>query len=317
MVARLYGPPAALGELDAELEWQARRQSDLLVPADDVRMDSVRNLKVRGVPYPMRREALDQLAARVRVPAAYLRRCPDDLVALNVNRWLGRMGGELLVRLEDGQVRAVLSARYQPVSHLALVRAMLEHVPEETPVRYELSAQHFAAQVLTPGALSGGGMHGGIYLGNSETGHRVVEMQALVYRVICLNGLILADAATTLRRRHTREAMATLDEAREMAGEAWRRTARMPDRFEAVRSIRVPKPKEALEHIGRRFQLGEPEQMAIGEAFEVEPGDTLFDVINAVTRAGNSPALSLTERTDLQQLGGRILDLAEKGERWL
>ena len=69
MVARLYGPPAALGELDAELEWQARRQSDLLIPADDVRMDAVRNLKVRGVPYPMRRAEI-----RCRLVAVPLRR---------------------------------------------------------------------------------------------------------------------------------------------------------------------------------------------------------------------------------------------------
>ena len=51
-------------------------------------------------------------------------------------------------------------------------------------------------------------------------------------------------------------------------------------------------------------------------AFEVEPGNTMFDLINAFTRAGNSTRLPLEDRAHLQELGGKILDGAERG-RWL
>ena len=213
-------------------------------------------------------------------------------------------------------MRALLSPRYQPLSNLELVRAILGKVPADTPVRYEVTAAHFVAQVLTPDSR-GGGLHGGISLGNSETGHRVVELSAMIYRTICLNGLILGDSEVTLRRRHTHRARATVQELREMAGLAWGRVAGFPGRLEATRTIRIPEPEPVFDRIAERYGLGAPQRRAIGEAFQVEPGPSLFEVVNAVTRAGNSPSLPLEERAELQEVGGRILALAEKGHRWL
>ena len=186
---------------------------------------------VRGEAHRLQPRAFDQLAGKLRVPASYLHRCPGDLVARNLNSWLAGIHTDVLIRFDGDEVRAVLSPRYQPVSSLELVRALSRAMPDDTPVRYELTCAHFVAQVLTPESQNGGGLRGGISIGNSETGFRVVEMSALIFRVICLNGLIMGDSEVTVRRRHTHDAAGTLEEIRSMALMAWGRVAGFPGLF--------------------------------------------------------------------------------------
>ncbi len=65
-----------------------------------------------------------------------------------------------------------------------------------------------------------------------------------------------------------------------------------------------------------RYELAEDEGTAIHRAWQVEPGQTLFAVPNALTRAGNDNALPLESRHKLQTLGGRLTDLSATG-RWI
>ncbi|MCA8939126.1 MAG: hypothetical protein KDB07_04935, partial [Planctomycetes bacterium] len=63
--------------------------------------------------------ALAQLAAKLNVPASYLRRCPPELLAQNINHWLQQDDNrELLLRCDGDQARAVLSPRYQRVDNI-------------------------------------------------------------------------------------------------------------------------------------------------------------------------------------------------------
>ena len=102
-----------------------------------------------------------------------------------------------------------------------------------------------------------------------------------------------------------------------MALMAWGRVAGFPGRLESTRTIRIPQADPVFDRIEQRYQLSPPQRRAVREAFQVEPGETLVEVINAVTRAGNAPSLPLEERAELQELGGRLLSLAEAGHRWL
>lgn len=316
MVQRLYDPPIALGQLEHELVRAERQHHDTFAHPRELRVADDGQLLIRGEPHRLQRKALDQLGAKLRVPASYLHRCPPDLVAANLNRWLTSCRSELLVRMDGGKVRAVLSARYQPVSHVEVVRSVLRSVSEDTPVRFELSASLFVAQVLTPGYRDQG-MHGGMNLCNSETGHAVVQLTALIYRTICLNGLILGDSDVALKRRYTHEAHKTLAELDEVAGVAWSQAADLPGRLDRTRFVRIPEPEPVFDRITQKYGLGPLQRRAIGVAFEVEPGGSLFEVINAVTRAANGPSLQLEERAQLQEVGGRMLALAEAGHRWL
>jgi hypothetical protein len=78
----------------------------------------------------------------------------------------------------------------------------------------------------------------------------------------------------------------------------------------------VAVPVAALTKVFTRYELPEPEGIAVRRAWDHEPGPNLYAIINALTRAGNDTSLPLEARHRLQALGGRITDLSATG-RWL
>ena len=157
---------------------------------------------------------------------------------------------------------------------------------------------------------------GGLGASNSETGFKRVEIHACVFRLVCTNGLILPGNAT-IARRHTRDPKATLVEVRDLVREAWPRSGSYTSRLEATREIHVPDIAGTFGRVNERFDLGKPQVQEVETAYQVEPGNRLFDVVNAYTRAANSPALPLPDRAQLQEVGGHIVGMTEGGHRWL
>ena len=318
---RLFHSPVPLGELHHRLERIKAHQRDEIRPATDLHLEEDTGfLRTNGSTHYLQPHARRLLAQKLRIPDSYLGRCPHELAAANVNHFLREKGSQpLMIRYEGGQIRAILSDRYKAVDHPELTHQLLDVVPESTPVRYELSATMMVVQLLpaeSQHASNGFDLFGGITVTNSETGFAVVGLKAMIFRVICLNGLVLGGGDSVVRRRHTREASATLNEFQQRAREAWSDAGDTPDRFRAMRRIRVPEPQEALKRLQERHQLRPEMAKEVNTAFEVEPGNDMFAIINSFTRAGNSPRLPLEDRAHLQELGGRILDGAERG-RWL
>lgn len=314
MVARLYGTPIQLGELESLLRQREAGLHDALVHPSELCFNADDSLSIGSRTHRVQAQAYEQIATKLRVPTTYLRRCPSDLKAQNLNYWLGEIEGDLLVRFEQGQVRALLSERYQPISHLQLVQGLLGTCSPETRVRWEISARYCYLQVLHSTEQP---LLGGISACNSETGHSTVGVCGLVYRVVCTNGLILSGGTASVWRRHTRDSRKTIEEITSMVSQAWPAAGGFVGRFETMRTIRVREVEPVLQQVDERFGLSEGQVRAVRTAYQVEPGQSLFDVINAYTRAGNAPELSLEERTQLQAVGGHVLSMAEQGHRWI
>ena len=316
MMSTLFGPAVALGDLETTL---VRRESDFhdeLVPANRLQFHPTDGmLGLGGERHRVQPHAFDQLASKLQVPVTYLRRCPHHLRATNLNFWLEDLDGDVLVRFDGEEVRAVLSDRYNPLSNLDLVRTMLTTCPPETLVRWESDPRMFAIQVLQPHEEQA--LVGGMFARNSETGHTTLELNAMVYRVICTNGLILSGGSISVVRRHTHDASKTLAEVRSTVASSWPRVGGEANRFEAMKRIRAQPVDKVFERVNSDFALNEAQTTAVSTAYQFEPGITLFDVINAYTRAGNAPALSIEERTQLQTVGGHILSRAENGRSWI
>ena len=71
----------------------------------------------------------------------------------------------------------------------------------------------------------------------------------------------------------------------------------------------VADPAATLESFNRQFQLTRKEAEAVGRGWEAEPGNTMFSVINAYTRAAQDKELTGEERHRLERVGGQILAL--------
>lgn len=303
------------------LEGLAKVQEDRRVSVRDLSMNIDGTLRVGyHESFPVRDHALGQVAAKLRIPASYLRRCEPDLRAQNVCRWLKNLQGDVLLRLEAGQVRAVLSKAYAPISHLDILGWMRKKLHDETRVRYELTDAYLDLQILKGGAVGEqpdhDPLHRGLHLRNSEVGMAKVTVSALVFRSICLNGLLLGGGRWAYQRRHVGktgvgdQVRAAFDKAVDLSGEA-------VGKFAGTRGIVIAEPLKALAKVAERYELSEAEALATRSAFNVEPAESRYAVINAVTRAGNDGALSIDSRYKLQTVGGRLVELSSQGRRWL
>lgn len=322
---RLYDPLLPVSDLVERLRERETAFTDKVVRADDLAVDDrTGNLLVtNGVTreHPFQSQALQLFASKLRVPHSYLVRCPPELRAENCNFWLRQHAGRrLMLRFDFDEVRAVLSPRYQPVSNLQLAEEVRRRAGNVL-VRCELDPCRFIAQVVNGRSVEaspGDRLHGGFHVRNSEVGHLAVELRAMIYRTLCTNGLILGAAeGVSFRRRHVTDALEVLAKFGHAAERAVEAGAFLPGRFADTRTIKVGDVHAVYDRITQRYTLDETEDEAVRRAWAAEPEDTLFGIINGLTRAGNDTSLGIDSREKLQETGGRIMALASKGQRWL
>lgn len=308
-------PAFALGDLEGVLARRSQDFTDEVVDVRDVRMcPDTGQLAVGLSRYPLQPHALTQLGTKLGIPAGYLQRCEPELRAQNVNRWLDDQNAPVLLRFDRMEVRAVLSTRYRPLDNHEVVNAMLGVLPEDSRLRFELTATRLEVQLI--GNESDGSLRDGLHLTNSEVGYASVSLSALIYRGICLNGLIMGHGRYTWSKRHI-GATDLRDAFNEQVPHLIEASAEARGAFKGTTSVVVNDHEKAFERIVERYTLTKQQHNAISDAYEQEPGVSLYHIINAVTRAGNHPELALEPRRQLQEVGGRMLSLAGEGRRWL
>jgi len=73
----------------------------------------------------------------------------------------------------------------------------------------------------------------------------------------------------------------------------------------------VENPLMTIESFNKQFQLGEKEKEAVEWGWGQEVGNTMFNVVNAYTRAAQFEGLSAEASYRLQKVGGAILGLVK------
>ena len=143
--------------------------------------------------------ASGQLCARLGLPAPYFRKCPTDLQDAQANYWLEhgpqKPGEKWMLRAKDENLRAVLSERYSPLDNATLLDELRLLLPDSYRVDwFGLQDESLHLRVVDPARtrelLPDDALTVGIHLVNSEVGMRSVTVDALVYRLVCTNGLI-------------------------------------------------------------------------------------------------------------------------------
>ena len=91
---------------------------DLNIDVPDIAFDNLDLLRIAGEPHPVRPVAQRSISNRLGIPYPYLRRCPPDVQALNLNHWIKKEKNEKLQFRFDGQdVRALFTTKYIPVDN--------------------------------------------------------------------------------------------------------------------------------------------------------------------------------------------------------
>ena len=83
------------------------------------------------------------------------------------------------------------------------------------------------------------------------------------------------------------------------------------DQFKLSIESKVDNPLNTIESFNKQFQLGEKEKEAVEWGWHQEVGNTMFNVVNAYTRAAQFEGLPAEASYQLQKVGGAILGMVK------
>jgi len=336
-----------LVDLAAELGRQLKAKQDMIVPSPLMRFSTdgggISKVTIEtpdgAAHYGITELARHQLAEKLGIPYAYFERMREkqpDLLDRNVNTWLHSGDDRRLVRTLDGNVRAVLSDRYRRLDNYDLaehVLPILQRLPGGRPASVELTDTRMylkwiaseVRQEIQPGDV----LEAGVVVTNSEVGLGSLSVQPLVLRLLCSNGLIVADQG--LRKTHVGRLIEAndsdltvfKDDTLEAADKAFFMKVRdvvesavsevtlrqISDRMRRTLGIVLSgDPVKSVDVIGTKYLLNEQERSGVLRHL-ISGGDLSgFGLVNAVTHYSQEVA-DYDRATDFEVLGGKLLNL--------
>lgn len=335
----------SLTELAAELERQAKSKRDYVADTRALKMEEKPGddrVILQGVNGGMtlRPIAHQQLASSLGIPKPYYDRMlseTPDLLAANVNRWLAKQPAKKLVRTLDNSVRAILSDSYRPLDNFDLAEAVLPKLMgiEAEVVSGEVTENRFYLKAVSPkieGEVKRGDMiRAGLVVSNSEVGQGSLRVEALDFRLVCLNGMIREAA---IRKAHLGRA-GRGEDALEDAREFFRTETRIaddrafflkvqdavgamfdPERFvariqeykDADERLIEADPIKVVEVTAKKFGLNEGERGSVLKHFMQGNAFSQWGLANAITRTAQDVD-AYDRATELEALGGNVIEL--------
>jgi len=261
-----------LGAISAELRRQVESKRDLKAPSNLLKFSAspVSEITIdlpRGEEkYGTTELARKQLAEKLGIPLAYFQRMESQqrtLLEQNVNTWLQTTEEERLVRILDGNVRAILSSRYRRLDNVDLCEAIL-------PLLCKLPSASFPSTCLTEKKLylkviseattyeiaPADVIKAGVAVSNSEVGCGSLSVQPLVVRSKAGSGFIIPDKG--FAKKHVGRLLDAEDEGF---------TVFKDDTLEAEDRAFYKKVRDVVDHCVSKAQLavvGEKIQRSLG-----------------------------------------------------
>jgi len=336
-----------LVNLAQELERQLKTKKDLLVPSLLVRHCTGESGATRLVveesngpaSYGVTPLARRQLADKLGIPYAYFERMRENQPGLldhNVNTWLQGENDRRLLRTLDGNVRAVLSDRYRRLDNYDLAEQVLPILRGLPDVRFEsveLTETRMYIKCITPQLefemAPGDVVQAGVAITNSEVGHGTLSVQPLLFRLVCRNGLIVADRS--LRKTHVGRLLAQEDEGvtvyqddtlladdkafflkvRDVVQAAvsevvFRQAAEKMRRTMGI--LITGDPVHTVEVLAQRYTLNDVERSGVLRHLVTGGELSGYGLVNAVTHFSQEIE-DYDRATDFEALGGKLIDL--------
>ena len=344
----------SLQQMLTEVKRQSESKEDYLIAPNRLRMESygkemflhlsddsgtelIEPMTITGI-------AHRQIGTHLRIPAAYYDRMREerpDLLAYNANTWFKQENSQRMLRTLDGSARAYLSNRYRRIDNIDIAGVTLPILGGLPDIRFEscqITESRMYIKAVNPRLQAevspGDIVQAGVIISNSEVGLGSVNIQPLVYRLVCKNGMVVNDAAT--RRNHvgrinsadenfllySAETLAADDHAfmlkiqdtvRAAVDEVnFSRVVGMMQEAATVKMNTANVP-EVVRLASRDFGITDEEHPGVLQHLIEGKDLTLYGLANAVTRYSQDVA-SYDRATDLESIGYNILSMPAK--RW-
>lgn len=307
-----------LESLIGKVHMMSRGNYDEVIPVADIEFEGLGTARIGGKELAVLPSAQRLVANKLRIPMTYLERCPQDLQAHNLNHWVKEeaKGREtLFCRFSSGGLRAVFTDRYTAIDHIEVLYAMLENgiVPTQE-VQFSLDDSLMLVKVPNYDQIFGVAPRDrivpGVSFGNSEVGTLAFCLEAYFYRLVCSNGLIAKASTGISRYKHiSRKA---LEEFPEVLGQVVADAQGGKGKFLISLQTPVANPQESFTRLNAQFLVTKKMAEAVERAWPMEEGGTMFNVINAYTRAAQDIALDAEESMHLERVGGQVLSMVRQ-----
>lgn len=333
----------SLVEMAQELTRRAAAKEDFVADTRSLAMtDDAGTLALADRPLVVSPLAHRQIGQWAKIPAKYydlmLAEAPG-LLSSNVNHWF-RAAEDVrrMIRTLDGQARAFLSDRYRRIDNEQIAEAVLPVLFDGGPdIRIEsceVTDSKLYLKAVFPrieGEVKRGDVvQSGILISNSEVGLGSLSVQPLVFRLVCTNGMVMNDSGLSryhvggkvgdganieaLLRDETKAAddralMLKLQDVVRASLSQIQFDAALAKMRAAAEGVTVARPVQAVESLAKSFTLSTSEKDSVLSNLIRGQDYSRWGMLNAVTAVANDHE-SYDRATELEEMGGRILDLA-------
>ncbi len=348
--------------LAVELEARKRAANDYLIDTSELTLLSPRGGDGASLPelylpegiaeYSLTQYTQRQVAERLNYPAKFWDRLRDthpDLLDHTVNALFRREPERRMIRTFDwtavpgfedrGRIaRAFLSKAYRRFDNYDLAEAILpvlQEIPDAQFVSMELTDKRMYIKVVSPrvqGEVKEGDViQAGVVIGNSEVGHGALSVQPMIYRLVCLNGMIGGQATKKYHLGRAAEADANTyavlsDEARQADDKAvflmlrdvtkaavdeTTFNALLAGMREAAGTPPMEDPVKGVERLSKRLDLNDQETAGVLKHLTLGGDLSKYGALNAVTRTAQDVE-SYDRATELEAAGGVILGITDR-----
>jgi hypothetical protein len=251
------------------------------------------------------------------IPYAFLDRVNDGMADYIVNGLLGEVHGEVRVRHSENGIHDILEARLDPIEPLSVVEIAERIVGEEAQVlEWWINLTDFRLDVVSPETgLTGGDRklgdicHGGLRYSQDLRKHMMPQVQKLVYRLVCTNGMECADATAKMDGRGSSHAE-FLDSFEILSRRLYSEVEADIDHFYQLRRVPLGDASQAVLRVAAEQKL--PERVATHLVRLVpdmipDENPSQFDLVNLFTNAALEPGVPAGTRRRLESIGGHIV----------
>jgi hypothetical protein len=301
-----------LGQVSDRVNEMSKNCFDKNVTVADISFDNLETIRIGDTETHHLREIAKRSAAyRLGIPYQYLRKCPPDIQALNMNYWIEHeKNDELFFRYDGDDVRAIFTTKYRPVDNFEVLERLDSlGYGSNTRVQCRLDGEFMLLSIMDGNKafrINGDEFRPGVSISNSEVGLASLGIAAFVLRLVCSNGLI---RKTEIGASYRHVSHKILDEFPQVLENVSYELGNQKHQFKLSMESSVDDPQATISSFNRQFQLKESERQAVEWAWPYEMGETMFHIVNTYTRASQAPELSAESSYQLQRVGGNILGM--------
>ena len=293
--------------------------------------------------YPLLELAHDEMASRLHIPQSYykyMQKEYPELLDLNVNGWLNRNAKNVLVRIQNGNVRAILSDKYRCLDNLELLDMAIPYMEgkyddyhlESCGVTDSRMYIKYTSDRFTGDIRPGDTVKTGLVISNSEVGWGAVRVLPLIYRLVCTNGMIASQALGGARKNHVGTRIPCgvgeirVVDAKILSEKQDEFLTAVKDGLEIVsnhacfskifeqmqKSSEVEFDKdwdtaELVKYVGSLFGMTRTEQELVKGQYNLAHDRTAYGLLNAITRASQD-VIDYERATELERMGSMMLN---------